>query len=51
MKFSLDKKELFVILTIEDEKLNTLNAPDLKSELLMRVIIYDCKYVSKRIPV
>lgn len=35
MKFSLDKKELFVILTIEDEKLNTLNAPDLKSELLI----------------
>lgn len=35
MKFSIDKKELFVILKIEDKKLNTLNAPDLKSELLI----------------
>ena len=35
MKFTIDKKELFVVLKIEDEKLNTLNAPDLKSELLV----------------
>jgi len=35
MKFTIDKKELFVVLKMEGEKLNTLNAPDLKSELLV----------------
>lgn len=35
MKFSIDKKELFVVLQVEDKKLNTINAPDLKSELLI----------------
>lgn len=34
MKFTLDKKELFVVLKVESEKLNTLNAPDLKSEFV-----------------
>lgn len=35
MKFTVDKKELLVVLKLEDMKLNTLNAPELKSELLV----------------
>lgn len=52
MKFTVDKKELFVHLKIENETLNTLNAPDLKSELVLlnaegfRNIILDLGRVS-----
>ncbi|MBX2845834.1 MAG: STAS domain-containing protein [Saprospiraceae bacterium] len=35
MKFSIDKKELFVVFKLEENKLNTLHAPDLKSELVV----------------
>ena len=35
MKFSVDKKEKYCIFKLEDEKLNTLNAPKLKSELVI----------------
>lgn len=35
MKFSVEKNELFVVLQLNDTKLNTLNAPDLKSELVL----------------
>ncbi len=35
MKFSVDKKELFVVVTLDENKLNTVNAPDLKSELVV----------------
>ncbi len=34
MNLSIDKKDKYSLLTIEDEKLNTLNAPDLKSEFV-----------------
>jgi anti-anti-sigma factor len=35
MKFSIDKKDKYCIFKPEDEKLNTLNAPKLKSELVI----------------
>lgn len=35
MKFSVDKKEKYCVFKLEDEKLNTLNAPKLKSELVI----------------
>lgn len=35
MKFSIDKKEKYCVFKLEDEKLNTLNAPKLKSELVI----------------
>jgi len=35
MKFSIDKKELFVVFKLEEPKLNSLHAPDLKSELVV----------------
>lgn len=35
MKFSVDKKEQYTVFKLEDEKLNTLNAPKLKSELVI----------------
>lgn len=35
MKFSIDKKDKYCIFKMEDEKLNTLNAPKLKSELVI----------------
>ncbi len=35
MKFAIDKKELFVVLKIEENKLNSANAADLKTELVL----------------
>jgi anti-sigma B factor antagonist len=35
MKFSVDKKDKYCVFKLEDEKLNTLNAPKLKSELVI----------------
>lgn len=35
MKFSVEKKEKYTLFKLEDEKLNTLNAPKLKSELVI----------------
>jgi len=35
MKFSIDKKDKYCIFKLDDEKLNTLNAPKLKSELVI----------------
>ena len=35
MKFSIDKKDKYCLFKLEDEKLNTLNAPKLKSELVI----------------
>jgi anti-anti-sigma factor len=35
MKFSIDKKDKYCVFKLEDEKLNTLNAPKLKSELVI----------------
>jgi anti-anti-sigma factor len=35
MKFSIDKNEKYCVFKLEDEKLNTLNAPKLKSELVI----------------
>ncbi len=35
MKFSLDKKESFTIFSVLEKQLNTLNAPELKSELVL----------------
>ena len=35
MKFSIDKRDKYSIFKLEDEKLNTLNAPKLKSELVI----------------
>lgn len=35
MKFSVDKKDKYCLFKLEDEKLNTLNAPKLKSELVI----------------
>jgi len=52
MKFTVDKKELYVVFKIEEGKLNTLQAPDLKSELVVlnaegfRNIILDLSSVS-----
>lgn len=34
MKFSLDKNDRYSILTLEDENLNSILAPDLKSEFV-----------------
>lgn len=34
MKFSLDKKEIYSILKLEEENLNSILAPDLKSEFV-----------------
>ncbi|GIV34318.1 MAG: anti-sigma factor antagonist [Chitinophagales bacterium] len=35
MKFSIDKKDKYCVFKLEDDKLNTLNAPKLKSELVI----------------
>ncbi|MEX0811560.1 MAG: STAS domain-containing protein [Chitinophagales bacterium] len=35
MKFSFEKKEKYTLFKLEDEKLNTINAPKLKSELVI----------------
>lgn len=35
MKYSVDRKEDYAILTLEEENLNSLKAPDLKSELIV----------------
>ena len=35
MKYSVDKKEEYAIITIGEENLNSLKAPDLKSELVV----------------
>jgi len=35
MKFSIDKKELFVVFRLQEPKLNTLNTPDVKTELVL----------------
>jgi anti-anti-sigma factor len=35
MKFSIDKRDKYSLFKLEDEKLNTLNAPKLKSELVV----------------
>lgn len=52
MKFSLDKKEKFTRFQVDEEKLNSLIAPELKSELVLlnaegiRNIILDLQGVS-----
>ncbi|NNE28778.1 MAG: STAS domain-containing protein [Saprospiraceae bacterium] len=35
MKFSIDKKDRYTVLSVNEENLNTLNAPHLKSEFVM----------------
>lgn len=35
MKFTTDKKEKFTIVSLEEGKLNTLSAPELKSEFVL----------------
>lgn len=51
MKFTLDKQEKFSIFQIEEENLNSLNAPDLKSEFIflrnedVRNLIFDLSKV------
>lgn len=35
MDYKVDKKEKYVVVTVNAEKLNTTNAPDLKSEFVM----------------
>ena len=35
MKYSVDRKEDYAILTLEEENLNSLKALDLKSELIV----------------
>ena len=35
MKFSIDKKDKYSLFKLEEDKLNTLNAPKLKSELVV----------------
>jgi anti-anti-sigma factor len=51
MKFALDKQDHYVILTPQEERLNTLNAPALKSELILlhnngyKNILLDLQYV------
>lgn len=35
MKFSFEKKDKYTLFKLEDEKLNTINAPKLKSELVI----------------
>lgn len=52
MKFSFEKKDKYTLFKLEDEKLNTINAPKLKSELVIlnaggvRNIILDLGEVS-----
>ena len=35
MKYSIDKQERYAVLSLEDDKLNSLVAPDLKSEFIV----------------
>jgi anti-sigma B factor antagonist len=35
MKYTIDKKERYTVFTLEDEKLDSLNAPKLKSEFII----------------
>ena len=35
MKFSIDKQDKYVVFTLEEERLHTLNAPDVKSEMVV----------------
>jgi anti-sigma B factor antagonist len=35
MDYKIDKKEKYVVVTVTSEKLNTTNAPDLKSEFVV----------------
>ena len=35
MKYSIDKQDHYAIMTLEDENLNSILAPDLKSELVI----------------
>lgn len=35
MKYAVDRKEDYAVLTLEEENLNSLKAPDLKSELIV----------------
>lgn len=35
MKYSVDRKEDYAVLTLEEENLNSLKAPDLKAELIV----------------
>lgn len=35
MKFSIDKRERYILITLNEERLNSLNAPELKSELVL----------------
>lgn len=35
MNLSIEKKETYSVITVGDEKLNSLNAPELKSELVI----------------
>ena len=35
MKYSVDKKEDYAVLTLGEENLNSLKAPDLKAELIV----------------
>jgi len=35
MKFTLDKQENYVVIELQDDKLNSLTAPKLKSELVL----------------
>ena len=35
MKYSVDKKDDYAVLTLEEENLNSLKAPDLKAELIV----------------
>jgi anti-anti-sigma factor len=52
MKFSVDKQDGYVVFTPQDERLNTVNAPDLKSELVLlhnegfRNLILDLHHIS-----
>jgi len=36
MKYSIDKQERFTVFSLNEEKLNSLIAPDLKSELIVQ---------------
>ena len=35
IKFSVDRQEKYSIITLDEEKLNSLNAPELKSEMVV----------------
>ncbi len=35
MKYSVEKNEEYAVLTLEEENLNSVKAPDLKSELIL----------------